>query len=79
MNIDDSVYWGGDGSVGGEVSRGDNGKVDSDVGSEVGSGNFEEVELEIGNEVCSGYVSILNKGLIVVKVGVSVGDCSSPI
>ena len=79
MNIDDSVYWDGGGSVGGEVNRGDNGKVYSDVGSEVGSGHLEEVELESGNKVCSGYVSIVNKGLIVVKVGVSVGDCSSPI
>ena len=41
MNIDDSVYWDGGGNVGGEVNRGDNGKVYSDVGSEVGSGHFE--------------------------------------
>ena len=45
MNIDDSVYWGGDGSVGGEVSRGNNGKLDIDIVSAVGSGDVEEVLL----------------------------------
>ena len=73
------MYWYGGGNVSGEVIRGDNGKLYSDVGIEVGNGDLEEVELEIKNEVCSGYVSIVKKGVIVVKVGFSVGACSSPI
>ena len=39
MKIYYSVYWDGGGSVGDEVRRCDNGKVDRDVSGEVGSGD----------------------------------------
>ena len=53
MKIYYSVYWDGGGSVGDEVRRCDNGKVDRDVGGEVGSGDVEEDLIETRNYYCS--------------------------
>ena len=44
MNIDVSLYWDFERSIGAEVGRGDNGRIDSDVGAEVRISDGEGVE-----------------------------------
>ena len=70
MNIDDSVDWYFDRSIGDKLVRGSYGGVYSNVGTEVGSGDGEGVEIKFGNEVGYIYGVIFYK---YVNVGFSVG------
>ena len=49
MNIDYSVYWDVERSVGAEVVRVNGGRVESDIFGEVGNGDCEGFELEVGS------------------------------